>query len=71
LCRNCPIIHVIERKIEGRREVTERRERRSKQLLDRSWIVHILCRNCPVIHIIERKIEGRREATERRERRSK
>jgi hypothetical protein len=31
---HCVLKHVIERKIEGRIEVTERRGRRSKQLLD-------------------------------------
>jgi hypothetical protein len=35
LSRNCLIKHVIERKIEGRIEVTERRGRRRKQLLDK------------------------------------
>jgi hypothetical protein len=34
LCRNCLLKHVIERKIEGRIEVTERRGRRREQLLD-------------------------------------
>jgi hypothetical protein len=34
LCRNCLLIHITERKIEGRIGVTERRERRRKQLLD-------------------------------------
>ena len=32
--RNCLLEHVIERQIEGRIEVTVRRGRRSKQLLD-------------------------------------
>jgi uncharacterized protein (UPF0335 family) len=32
--RNCLLKHVIDGKIEGRIEVTERRERRRKQLLD-------------------------------------
>jgi hypothetical protein len=34
LSRNCFIKHVTEGKIEGRMEVTERRGRRCKQLLD-------------------------------------
>ena len=34
LRRNCLLKHVIEGKIEGRMEVTGRRGRRSKQLLD-------------------------------------
>jgi hypothetical protein len=34
LCKNCLLKHVIERKIEGRIEVTGRRGRRHKQLLD-------------------------------------
>jgi hypothetical protein len=34
LRRNCLLKHVTERKIEGRIEVTERRRRRRKQLLD-------------------------------------
>jgi hypothetical protein len=34
LCRNCLLKHVIEGKIEGRIEVTGRRERRHKPLLD-------------------------------------
>jgi hypothetical protein len=34
LRRNCLLKHVIEGKIEGRIEVTGRRERRHKQLLD-------------------------------------
>jgi hypothetical protein len=34
LSRNCLLIHVIEGKIEGRIEVTTRRGRRRKQLLD-------------------------------------
>jgi hypothetical protein len=34
LSRKCLLKHVIEGKIEGRIEVTGRRERRSKQLLD-------------------------------------
>jgi hypothetical protein len=34
LCRNCLLKHVIEGKIEGRIEMTGRRGRRSKQLLD-------------------------------------
>jgi len=34
LCRNCLIKHIIEGKIEGRIEVTGRRGRRCKQLLD-------------------------------------
>jgi len=34
LRRNCLLKHVIEGKIEGRVEVTGRRERRRKQLLD-------------------------------------
>jgi hypothetical protein len=34
LCRNCLLKHVIEGKIEGRIEVTGRRGRRCKQLLD-------------------------------------
>jgi hypothetical protein len=34
LCRNCLLKHVIEGKIEGRIEVTARRGRRCKQLLD-------------------------------------
>jgi hypothetical protein len=34
LCRHCLLKHVIEGKIEGRIEVTGRRERRCKQLLD-------------------------------------
>ena len=34
LCRNCLLKRVIERKIEGRIEMTGRRGRRSKQLLD-------------------------------------
>jgi hypothetical protein len=51
--------------------VTGRRERRRKQLLDRSWIGHILCRNCLLQHVIEGKIERRVEVTGRRERRRK
>jgi hypothetical protein len=34
LRRNCSLKHVIERKLEGRIEITERRGRRCKQLLD-------------------------------------
>jgi hypothetical protein len=34
LCRNCLLKHVIEGKLEGRIEMTGRRGRRSKQLLD-------------------------------------
>jgi hypothetical protein len=34
LLRNCLLKHVTEENIEGRTEVTERRERRRKQLLD-------------------------------------
>jgi hypothetical protein len=34
LCRNCLLKHVTEGKMEGRVEVTGRRGRRSKQLLD-------------------------------------
>jgi hypothetical protein len=34
LCRNCLLKHVIERKIEVRLEVTGRRRKRRKQLLD-------------------------------------
>jgi hypothetical protein len=34
LCTNCFLTHVIERKIEGRIQVTGRRVRRRKQLLD-------------------------------------
>jgi hypothetical protein len=34
LRRNCPLKHVIEGKLEGRIEVTGRRGRRRKQLLD-------------------------------------
>jgi len=34
LCRNCPLKHVIEGKVEERIYVTRRRERRCKQLLD-------------------------------------
>jgi hypothetical protein len=34
LCRNCLLKHVLEGKIEGRIEVTGRRGRRHKQLLD-------------------------------------
>jgi hypothetical protein len=34
LRRNCLLKHVIEGKIEGRTEMTGRRERRRKQLLD-------------------------------------
>jgi len=34
LCRNCLIKHVTEGKMEGRTEITGRRGRRSKQLLD-------------------------------------
>ena len=34
LCRNCILKHVIEGKVEGRGEVTGRRGRRRKQLLD-------------------------------------
>jgi hypothetical protein len=34
LCRNCLLKHVIEGKIEGRREVTGGRGKRRKQLLD-------------------------------------
>jgi hypothetical protein len=34
LRRNCLLKHVIEGKLEGRIEMTERRERRRKQLLD-------------------------------------
>jgi hypothetical protein len=34
LCRNCLLKHIIERKIEGRIEVTERRGGRREQLLD-------------------------------------
>jgi len=33
LCRNCLLKHIIDRKIEGRIEVTERRRRRREQLL--------------------------------------
>ena len=35
LCRNCLLKHVTEGKAEGRIEVTGRRGRRSKQLLDK------------------------------------
>ena len=34
LCRNCLLKHIIEKKIEGRIEVTERRGRWREQLLD-------------------------------------
>jgi hypothetical protein len=34
LRRNCFLKHIIDRKVEGRIEVTERRGRRRKQLLD-------------------------------------
>ena len=34
LCRNCPLNRVIEGKVEERIEVTRRRGRRSKQLMD-------------------------------------
>jgi hypothetical protein len=34
LRRNCLLTHVIDGKIEGRMEVTERRRRRGKELLD-------------------------------------
>jgi hypothetical protein len=34
LCRNCLLKHVIEGKLEGRIEMTGRRGRRRKQLLD-------------------------------------
>jgi hypothetical protein len=34
LLRNCLLKHVTDRKVEGRIEVTERRGRRRKQLLD-------------------------------------
>jgi len=34
LRKNCLLIHITEGKIEGRIEVTERRERRRQQLLD-------------------------------------
>jgi len=34
LRRNCPLKHVIEGKIEGRRDVTRRRGRKCKELLD-------------------------------------
>jgi hypothetical protein len=34
LCRNCLLKHGIERKVEGRIEVTGRRGRRCKKLLD-------------------------------------
>jgi hypothetical protein len=34
LCRNCLLKRAAERKIQGRIEVTERRRRRRKQLLD-------------------------------------
>jgi len=34
LLRNCPLIHVTEGKIEGRRYVAGRRGRRLKKLLD-------------------------------------
>ena len=71
LRRNCLLKQVIEGKLDGRIEVTGRRERRRKQLLDRSWIGRILCTNCLLKHVIEGKLEGRIEVTGRRERRRK
>ena len=66
LRRNCLLQHVIEGKVEARIEVTGRRERRRKQLLDRSWIGRILCRNCLLKQAIQEKIEGRIGVKERR-----
>jgi len=55
---NCFLKHGIEGEVEGMIEVTGRRERRRKQLLDRSWIGRILCRNCLLKQVIETKVEG-------------
>jgi hypothetical protein len=45
----------------GRRiEVTGRRERRRKQLLDRSWIGRILCRNCLLKQVIEKRSDWKK-----------
>jgi hypothetical protein len=71
LSRNCLLKYVIEGKIEGTIEVTGRRGRRRKQLLDRSWIGHIMSRNCLLKHDIEGQIEGRTEVTARLGRRRK
>jgi hypothetical protein len=46
--------------------VTGRRERRRKQLLDRSWTGRILCRNCLLKQVIQGKIEVRIDVKERR-----
>jgi len=66
LRRNCLLKQVIEGKIERRIEVTGRRERRRKQLLDRSWIGRILCRNCILKHVIRGQIEGRSDGKTRK-----
>ena len=52
-------------------EVMGRREIRSKQLLDRSWIGRVLYRNCLLKQVIEGKIDRMTEVTGRREIRSK
>jgi len=66
LRRDCLLKQVIEGKIEGRIEVTGRRERRREQLLNKSWIGRILRRDCILKQVIHGKIEGRIEVKERR-----
>ena len=87
LCRNYLLKRVIEGKVEGMIEVTGRRGKRGKQLLNDlneernfihtlnrrkgNWIGHILCGNCLLKQGIEGKVEGLIEVTGRRERRLK
>jgi len=60
LRRNCLLKQVIERKINGEKEVERRRGRR------RNWIGHILRRNCLLKQVIEGKIKGEMEVARRR-----
>ena len=87
LCGNCLLKQGIEGKVEGLIEVTGRRERRLKQLLDDlkeerdivhtvnrmsvNWIGHILCGNCLLKQVIEGKVERMIEVMVRRGRRHK
>ena len=80
--RNCFLKQVFKRKVEGMIEVTERRGKRGKQLLNGlkvesniahtvnrrevNWIGHIFCRYCLLKQVIERKVEGIIEVTGRR-----
>jgi len=80
LRRNCLLKDVIEGKIQGRLEVTGRRGRRRKQILDdvketrvtgNRKIGHTLRRNCILRHVAEGNIEGRIYVTGGRGRRRK